>query len=175
MKTTDRILAQRYARAFDGLSQSAQQAAACFEALRMAGEQLKQAQTFMQNPAVSSVQKKAFVQELFSSEKEVVAFLSALIEAKRYYLLDECVKEISLLLKNRQGIVHANVQTAFALTQEQKQRVEEALKVFSGKNIEATYEVEPSLLGGLRVRLADVLIDGSLKRKFEKLREEITK
>ena len=175
MKSTDRILAQRYARAFDGLSQSAQQAAACFEALRMAAEQLKQAQTFMQNPAVSSVQKKAFVQDLFSSEKEVVAFLSALIEAKRYYLLDECVKEISLLLKNRQGIVHANVQTAFALTQEQKQRVEEALKVFSGKNIEATYEVEPSLLGGLRVRLADVLIDGSLKRKFEKLREEITK
>lgn len=175
MKSTDRILAQRYARAFDGLSQTAQQALDCFKALQTAAQQLKQAQPLMLNPAVSSVQKKALVKELFASEKEVVAFLSILLETKRFYLLEECVKEVALLLDHRLGIAKATVQTAFALTEDQKKHVEEALKIFSGKEIQADYQTDASLLGGLRVQIGDVLIDGSLKRKFEKLREEIIK
>ena len=175
MKSTDRILAQRYARAFDSLSQNASQATALFESLKVATQQLKWARSFMLNPAVASTKKKLFIQELFSQEKEVIAFLSILIEAKRYYLLDACVEEIEVLLRERLGIVQVSVQSAFELSAELKKRVEDALRLFSGKEPQTTYQVDPSLLGGLRAQIGDVLIDGSLKRKFEKLREEITK
>ena len=175
MKSTDRILAQRYARAFDGLSQNASQARQHFETLRAAEQALQQAHHFMTDPAVASAQKIAFVGELLQDDPAVKGFISVLLQAKRYYLLPACVQEAGALLDQRQGIVRAKVQTAFALTEEQKQRVQAALSRFSGLQAKAEYETDPALLGGIRAQMGDVLIDGTLKRRFEKLREELTK
>ena len=83
--------------------------------------------------------------------------------------------EVGALLDSRLGIARAKVQTAFELTPQQKKKVEEALGQFAGKDIRAEYKTDPSLLGGLCARLGDVLIDGTLKGRFEKLQEELTK
>jgi len=175
MKSTDRILAQRYARAFDGISNSAEQAQAHFESLRLAAELLKQAHCFMEDPAVSSSKKIAFIRQILQEEKTVSSFIGILLEAKRYYLLEECVTQVGALLDERLGIVRAKVKTAFSLNEEQKQRVAEALSMFTGKTARVQYETDPALLGGICAQVGDVLIDGTLKRRFEKLREELTK
>lgn len=175
MKSTDRILAQRYARAFDLLSQKEAEASARFDALSAAAEMLQRADVFMADPAVSSAEKKAFVQTLFQHEKQIAGFICVLIDAKRYYLLKPCVKQVSALLDQRLGIVRAKVKTAFALTPQQQQKVAEALSVFTGKKAQASYEVDPDVLGGVYAQVGDVLIDGTLKRRFEKLRENLTK
>ena len=175
MKSTDRILAQRYARAFDGLSQSAEQASRRYESLCKAAEILKQAHALMADPAVSSAEKTAFVQEVLQEDKKVAHFIAVLVETKRYYLLEECLLQVSHLLDQRLGLVRAQVKTAFALTEEQKKKVQEALSAFTGKKAVAQYETDPALLGGIYAQVGDVLIDGTLKRRFEKLREELTK
>ena len=175
MKSTDRILAQRYARAFDGLSTSAEQAEKRFASLRVATELLKQAKSLMADPAVASSKKIAFAQEVLQEDKAVTHFISVLLEAKRYYLLDECLLQVSHLLDQRLGIARAHVKTAFALTAEQKKKVEESLSSFTGKKALVQYETDPALLGGICAQVGDVLIDGTLKRRFEKLREELTK
>lgn len=175
MKSTDRILSQRYAHAFDGLSTSTEQASQRFEALCLAAELLKKAESFMKDPAVSSCEKIVFIQEVLQHEKTIAHFISVLLEAKRYYLLEECIRQISDLLDQRLGIVRAKVKTAFALTDEQKKKVEESLSSFTGKKALAQYHTDPSVLGGICAQVGDVLIDGTLKRRFEKLREELTK
>lgn len=175
MKSTDRILAQRYAKAFDALSGNTEQAQARFDALLTATEVLKQAQTLMADPAVASAEKVAFAQEVLQEDKTVACFISVLLEAKRYYLLEECLRQVYDLLDQRLGIVRAKVKTAFALTEEQKKKVEEALSSFTGKKARAQYETDAALLGGICAQVGDVLIDGTLKRRFEKLREELTK
>ncbi len=176
MKSTDRILAQRYARAFDGLSKDGAEASARYDVLCAAAAVLATAQAYMNDPAIASAEKKSLVQKALHAAPETAAFISTLIEAKRYYLLDACVEQVGELLDARLGVVRAKVQTAFELSDEQKKRVEEVLGRFAGgKKAEAVYQVEPDLLGGLRVQMGDVLIDGSLKRQFEKLKEEIMK
>lgn len=176
MKSTDRILAQRYARAFDGLSKDGAQASARYGVLRAAAGALAGAKKYMEDPAVPSADKKAFVAQILDGEKAAAGFVVALIEAKRYYLLDACVEDAGKLLDERLGVVRPVVQTAFELGEEQKKRVEEALGRFAGgKKAEARFETDPALLGGLRARMGDTLIDGSLKGQFEKLQEELTK
>lgn len=175
MKSADRILAGRYARAFDALSKDGAEASAHFAALRQAAQALRGAKAYMDDPAVPSADKLAFAKRALSADKRVEGFVSALLEAKRYYLLDACVDEVGALLDSRLGIVRAKVQTAFELTPQQKKKVEEALGQFAGKDIRAEYKTDPSLLGGLCARLGDVLIDGTLKGRFEKLQEELTK
>ena len=175
MKSTDRILAQRYAKAFDAISATAQQAATACAALQQAAALLKQAQAYMQDPAVSSATKIAFVQELFGAEDYISRFLAVLLEEKRYGLLDDCVQQVQQLLDERQGIVRAQVQTAFALSAQQQKQVEDALSKFTGKTARGQFEVRPELLGGLKARVGDVLLDGSLQGQFQKLQEELIK
>ena len=120
-------------------------------------------------------EKSSFAAQVLEGDKAVCGFVCALIMAKRYYLLPAAVEEAGLLLDERLGRVRAQVQSAFELSDEQKTRVQEALSQFSGKKASATYQTDPALLGGLRVRMGDVLIDGKLKGQFEKLKQELTK
>lgn len=175
MQSADRILAKRYARAFDALSSDGNEASARFQMLRAAAQALAGARAYMQNPGVPLTDKKALVLQTAGEDQAVTGFLCALLDAKRYYLLDECVREAGALADERLGIVRARVQTAFALDEVQKKRVEDTLNRFSGRSAQAEFETDPSLLGGLRAQMGDVLIDGTLKRQFEKLQEELTK
>lgn len=175
MKSTDRILASRYARAYDALSRDTAQAAAAYEALREATEALSHARAFMQDPAICTAKKQAFVQELFGSNSQVTFFLHTLLSAKRYYLLPACTQEVGALLDERQGVVRAQAQTAFELGPTQQKKVQEAISQFTGKNAQVHFDIDRTLLGGLRVRVGDVLIDGSLKGCFEKLQQELMK
>jgi len=173
MKSTDRILAIRYAHAYDALSADATQAEAAYQALQRAVAALGQARAYMQAPAISTVEKQAFVQTLFGKQNQVTAFLSVLLKAKRYYLLENCLQEVGHLLDKRNGIVRARVESAFELTPAQKQQVEQTLSRFTGKKAHAQFAVRAALLGGLRVQIEDTLIEGSLKGRFEKLAAEL--
>ena len=175
MKSTDRILAKRYARAYDRLGKDNAAALQACAALSSAAKALKQAQNYMSDPAVSCVAKTAFIHHIFSGQPQIDKFLCALLQAKRYYLLDACVEQVQKLTDLRQNIVRAQVQTAFELSAAQKKQVEETLSRFSGKRAYARFEVKPELLGGLRARLEDTLIDGSLQGKFKKLEEQLCK
>ena len=175
MKSTDRILARRYARAYEALSKDAVQATDACKALQVAASALEGARAYMQDPAVPTVNKVTLVQELFGEKEQVAHFLAALLTAKRYYLLESCVMQVQDLLDERQGIVRPKVETAYALNPTEKKQVEQTLSKFTGKTAQAQFSVQPELLGGLRVRMGDTLIDGSLKGRFEKLQQELTK
>ena len=175
MKSTDRILAKRYAKAYDALTNTPEQAASACQALRQAAALLAEAGSYMQAPAIPTAEKIAFVQQLFGEKQTVTQFLAVLLKAKRYYLLDACLSEVQDLLDARQGVVRAEVQSAFELTQEAKQKVQQVLSTFTGKKAVGRFTTDKNLLGGLRVRIGDTWIDGSLKGRFEKLQEQLTK
>ena len=174
MKSTDRILARRYARALNSLSPSADQAAELCQHLTQAVALLARADSYMQDPAVQVKQKKEFVSAVVGQE-QVMRFIHTLLDAKRYYLLAACARQTQQLLDERMGVLRPHVETAFELSQAQKERVEETLKKFTGKIIHGQFAVKPALLGGLRVRMGDVLLDGSVQGRFEKLKEELIK
>ena len=175
MKSTDRILAKRYARAYDELSKDNASAVEACEMLAIAAQTLRQAQDYMQDPVITLKTKKDFIQKLFSKQPQVENFLRILLEAKRYYLLDCCVTEVQHLTDIRQGIIRAQAETAFELSAEQKKQAEETLSRFSGKQVRVQFKVRPEILGGLRARMEDLFIDGSLQGKFKRLEEELIK
>lgn len=175
MKSTDRILIQRYARAFDRASQTTEQALAAYKQLCVAVQQLAQAHAYMEDPSVSYTEKIKWVYELFPQEESITRFIAVLLEAKRYYLLDGCVQEVSNLLDKRQGILRATVQTAFELTPQAQQKVQAGLSAFSGKTVKAQFSVCSEVLGGLRVYMDGILMDGTFQGQLQKLQQELIK
>ena len=175
MKSTDRILAQRYAKAFDALSSDAEQAWTASQGLANAAKALEQAQAYMQIPAISCEEKIAFIEQVFGKQNTVSSFICELLKAKRYYLLSSCALQVQQLADARMGITRAEVQTAFELSPQQQAKVEQALSALTSHKAKAYFTVEPELIGGLCARLGDTLIDGSVKGRFEKLDEELKK
>src|SRR4051794_29707210 len=67
----------------------------------------------------------------------------------------------------------AEVRAAVPLDDEQRRRLTEALAQATGKQIELKVIVDPSILGGIVARVGDTVIDGTVRRRLEQLRESI--
>jgi len=67
----------------------------------------------------------------------------------------------------------AEVRSAIPLTDDQKSRLAEALGTATGKQVEVKVIIDPSIQGGLIARVGDTLIDGSVRRRLEQLRNAL--
>jgi F-type H+-transporting ATPase subunit delta len=72
--------------------------------------------------------------------------------------------------RDREGIVASSISSAVQLDDAQRARLEAMLAERSGKRVEAEYHVDPSLIGGITVRLGDTVYDGSVRRQLQRLR-----
>ena len=67
----------------------------------------------------------------------------------------------------------AEVRTAIMLDDEQRRRLTEALEKATGKQIELKVIQDPSVLGGVIARIGDTVIDGTVRRRLDQLREAL--
>jgi F-type H+-transporting ATPase subunit delta len=66
------------------------------------------------------------------------------------------------------------VRSAVPLTSEEKARLEKGLVLRFGDELALTYEVDPAIIGGLVVRVGDLVMDGSVAAKLAALRDELS-
>ena len=176
MNSSDRIAVQRYAAAYNQLSQNDQEAILRVKELRVAAEALASVENVMNNPRISLSQKKELVHAALSSRApKTASFVEVLIDAKRYALLPEIVKAAEDFLDERLGVFRARVFSAKELSSEQKQQTQEALSVRYGGKVDVVFDTDPTLWGGLKIWCRGELIDGSLQGQLAKLQEELIK
>jgi F-type H+-transporting ATPase subunit delta len=72
-------------------------------------------------------------------------------------------------LSQRRGEITAEVTSARALNDEQLQQLTESLRAKLGGKVAVEPNVDPSLIGGLVVRVGSRMIDASLKTKLQRL------
>ena len=67
----------------------------------------------------------------------------------------------------------AEVRSAMPLDEGQKQRLAQALANATGKTVEVRVIIDPSVLGGIVAQVGDTVIDGSIRRRLEQLKEQL--
>ena len=72
------------------------------------------------------------------------------------------------------GRVRAEVRSASPLRDDQQERLKQALARRTGKEIDLSVHVDPSLLGGAIATLGGLVIDGSLRTQLEQLQVTLT-
>ncbi len=87
----------------------------------------------------------------------------------RLELLPELASQYERLRRDAEGQVEAHVRSAAALTPEQEERLAERLRKRLQRQVTLHCEVDESLLGGAVVRAGDLVIDGSLKGRLDRL------
>jgi len=130
---------------------------------------------FLANPQVVRDRKKAIITQLFEKEvgKGTMGFLNLLVDKRRIESFAQVKTEFDRLVRAHKNIVSAAAVSAVPLTAAQLKELETALEARTGKDIELTTSVDPSLMGGILVRIGDTVLDGTVKGKLERLREQL--
>lgn len=96
-------------------------------------------------------------------------FVGLVAANRRLFALPGIIKAFHKMLADRRGEMTAEVTAAHPLTPAQQASVSEAIKRVVGGKVAIDVKVDPSLLGGLIVRVGSRMIDGSVKTKLQKL------
>jgi F-type H+-transporting ATPase subunit delta len=115
------------------------------------------------------------VSKAMHTSETVQRFFVLLIERDRMGEIAEIAEAFSKLADERRGRVRAEVQAASPLTPEATDRLRRALERSTGKTIELSVTVDPSLLGGVRARVGSMVFDGSIRAELDRLKTALTR
>lgn len=125
----------------------------------------------LKTPKLNVHEKKQIIDNVFSDKfcKEVINFLKILIDKRRMQYIVDIAIEFEKKVYDYKGIVKAKAYTAIPLTDEQIKQLEIKLNTKTGKKVEVENLIDESLLGGVMVKMNDVVIDGTIKGKLVNL------
>ncbi len=99
--------------------------------------------------------------------------MSLMADNNRLALLPEVVDVYEFISEQDAKALSADVYTAAELNQAQLESINASLAKRTGKTVRLTQHIDESLLSGARIVAGDLVIDGSLKAKLEKMKTEL--
>lgn len=132
----------------------------------------------MNHPKIVKEEKKKVLETVFKDRvsDELYGFLHLIVEKDRYSEIDGILNYFLDKIKELKGIGVVHVKTAMPLGQEQKSKIEQKLLDTTGfKEVEMHYEVDESLIGGMKIRIGDRVVDGSIQTKLSELTKQLMK
>lgn len=127
---------------------------------------------FLESPRVSGQQKNAIIAKAYEGQlpRNFVRFLQALVTHRRQMLIPMIAREYHDLVDQVEGRVHASVTVAREADETERSVVQTRLSKVFGKEVVPHFHVNPSILGGVVVRVGDTVLDGSVRRRLTTLR-----
>ncbi|MGB3542618.1 ATP synthase F1 subunit delta [Rubrivirga sp.] len=128
----------------------------------------------LESPIYSQEKTRAVLEGVFGSKVSALTskFLNLLVQKERDGQIPSVLEAYRQLRDDRLGVIEASVKTAKPLAPEQMTELQKSLEARAGKTVRMRYEIDPSLVGGLVVRLGDVVFDRSVKHQLEMLRDQ---
>ena len=133
---------------------------------------------FLNHPQIIKEEKIRVMENIFEERisKELMGFLVTVIEKGRQKDLDKILGYFVERVKEYKKIGIVTVTSAMALSDGQKEKVEaKILETTSFESLEVTYVTDPSILGGLVIRIGDRVADSSIKTRLSEIRRDLMK
>ena len=134
--------------------------------------------TLMNHPRIDMEEKVKVVETVFGGNlsKEITGLMRLIVQKDRYREVEDILCWFIDQVKSEKGIGKAQVVSAQPLTDAQKAQVEKRLlQTTSFKQMEMDYRVDESLIGGLRIRIGDRVVDSSISTRLYDLKKELLK
>jgi F-type H+-transporting ATPase subunit delta len=129
----------------------------------------------LKNPQLDPRAKVAVLEDLLGSTHELLRnFLMLLVEKGRADEINAIQREFEDLCRRDEGILNVELTTAIELSDDERRSIINQIERASGRRVEATSKVDPSLIGGLVLQAGSQLVDSSVRGRLERLRHELT-
>jgi F-type H+-transporting ATPase subunit delta len=129
----------------------------------------------LEHPLIPSERKKEIVTDVFSDKVSEISlnFLYLVIDKRREKILADVEAEFVKLANELRGVEPVEVATAVPLTADERTALQEKLEKLTGKKAELHITLDPTLIGGLKIRIGDRIIDGSIAGYLASLRNKL--
>ena len=130
----------------------------------------------LSTPSVPTAERTALLEEALGGQMhpDAVNFAKLLCEAGAIRELPACAREYRIRYNKANGILEVSAVTAVPLSDAAREKLVEKLSARTGRQIDLTVRVDPAVLGGIRLDLAGTRLDGTVSRRLEELRAEIS-
>ncbi|MGH2731016.1 MAG: ATP synthase F1 subunit delta [Actinomycetota bacterium] len=134
--------------------------------------ELKQA---LSDKSIDRIQRAKILDELLGDKvsPHTLGLLTFVVEQGRGRQLPQILEQLSKLAAEARQAVVAEVRSAVPLDDKQQKALAEALSKATRKKVEVKVIVDPGVIGGLVAKVGDTVIDGTVRRRLEQLRDQV--
>jgi F-type H+-transporting ATPase subunit delta len=135
-------------------------------------DELRDALTDARIPAA---RRQQIVEDLLGGKASstTVALVSMVVGTGRARELPSIIERLVEMSAAEANKEVAEVRSAVPLTDDQRDRLAKALEDATGKRVEIKVVVDPSVLGGIVAQVGDTVIDGSVRRRLDQLKNAL--
>ena len=170
-------VAERYAQALFSLAQEQNSTDAVADALSNFGSLITQSadlQRFVASPVFSAEEQVKAISAILSQlgfSGITANFIKLVATKRRLFVLPDMIRAFNALNDKVKGVTKAQVTVAEPLSPDHTAALEEALRqVSGGQTVKVNVNIDPSIIGGIVVKLGSRMVDASLKTKLNSLR-----
>lgn len=132
---------------------------------------------FLDNPLIKEPKKNDILTRIFQGKINdlTLNLLKLLVSKGREKELPGVLDQYEVMLNEQNGIVQVEVTSAVKLDKKQEKMLLDRLAQITGKKPELVYRIDKAVIGGFVARIGDTIIDGSVRRQLERLKERFSK
>jgi F-type H+-transporting ATPase subunit delta len=133
-------------------------------------------QVFLFSPYFSSDEKRDGVAKIVSdADERFVNFLELLAERHRMPALFRIKRDFDALWAEENKLLPVTVTSAVELDEGLVKEIGQRIEDQTGRRVELSSNVDPDVLGGLMVRVGNMVLDGTVRNRLERLRKQVAK
>jgi F-type H+-transporting ATPase subunit delta len=133
-------------------------------------------QLFFFSPYFTSDEKKEAVGRVVEgADERLVNFLELLAERHRMPLLPRVRRQFDAMWAEEHKLLPVSVTSAVELDESLVKDIGSRIQDQTGRRVELSSNVDPEVLGGLVVRVGNMVLDASVRNRLEQLRKQVAK
>jgi F-type H+-transporting ATPase subunit delta len=139
-------------------------------------ESIRELNTFFFSPSFSTREKQdAIGRVLIGADESFLNFLKLLIENHRLPVIFRIRRQYEALWRDENKLLPVEITSAVELDDAIARSIAERVEQQTGRRVELTRRVDDSILGGLVVRVSNMILDASIRNQLERLRRQVAK
>jgi F-type H+-transporting ATPase subunit delta len=133
-------------------------------------------QVFFFSPYFSSQEKKEGIGKLIEgADEHFERFLELLAERHRMPAVFRIRREFDALYAEERKLLPVTITSAVELDKKTLDDIGKKIEDNTGRKVDLTTKVDPDVIGGLVMRVGNVVMDGSIRARLERLRKQVAK
>lgn len=173
-------ITKRYTQALFNLSQETKKLDAVYQDLKKIKELInksKELESFLSNPTITTAQRKNICSKIFKSKIDQLTFkfINFLEHKNRLDYLKNICNAFEATYLDAKNVLKVQIISSVALSKPQVREIQKLFGARLNKDIETEVDVDPTLLGGIKIQDGDTVYDYSIATQLEKFRRKLVK
>jgi F-type H+-transporting ATPase subunit delta len=128
----------------------------------------------LSDPQIETRAKTRVLAEILRGSQPLLAnTMQLMVDRGRFVAVAELQQAYEALAAVEEGVVEVEVASASELSPETEKKIAARVQEATGRRVELARRVDPSIVGGLVLRIGDVIVDGSVKARIRQLRRRL--